>query len=72
MPTLPLTPADLDRLAADGKAHGTITRGDTVRLCMIDGQAATRLLGRLVKKYPEFVREGTRRGAHYTWRGPTK
>jgi ATP-dependent DNA helicase RecG len=54
------------------KAHSTITRGDTVRLCMIDGQAATRLLGRLVKKYPEFVREGTRRGAHYTWRGPTK
>jgi len=47
------------------RAHGSIARGDTARLCQIEPRQANRLLTRMVQKYPEFTMIGTKRGARY-------
>ena len=47
------------------RAHGSIARGDTARLCQIEPRQANRLLTRMVQKYPEFTMIGTKRAARY-------
>jgi ATP-dependent DNA helicase RecG len=52
--------------------HGRITRSEAADLCRLSGFQASRLLGKIAGKYPQFRLVGTRRGAHYIWHNEQK
>lgn len=50
------------------REHDRIDRSIVADLCRIESRQAGYVLRKMVKKHPEFVMEGEKRGAYYVWK----
>lgn len=49
------------------REHDRIDRSMVAELCRIESRQAGYILRKMVKKHPEFVMVGEKRGAYYVW-----